>query len=203
MPLKLDSVDAAILEALSVDGRKSLRQLAREINVSAPTVDARLQRIMQSGLISRIAPIYNMDKLDEIVNILLWLKVEGPKLSATASELAKLEEVRGVFITTGEGNLLVKISDTDYHNIQNIISDKIGAIDGVNVLSTQMITKTLKDEQGVAIKSTTKVSLRCDYCKETIGGDVVTLKIMDGERFFCCKICLTTYKEKYKAKIQI
>lgn len=203
MPLKLDSVDAAILEALSVDGRKSLRQLSREINISAPTVDARLKRIMQSGLISRIAPIYNMDKLEEVVNILLWLKVEGPKLSATASELAKLEEVRGVFITTGEGNLLVKISDTDYHNIQNIISDKIGAIDGVNVLSTQMITKTLKDEQGVAIKPTTKVSLRCDYCKEMIGGDVVTLKIMDGERFFCCKTCLSTYKEKYKAKIQI
>jgi DNA-binding Lrp family transcriptional regulator len=203
MPLKLDSVDAAILQALSVDGRKSLRQLSREINISAPTVDARLKRIMQSGLISRIAPIYNMDKLDEIVNILLWLKVEGPKLSATASELAKLEEVKGIFITTGEGNLLVKISDTDYDNIQHIISDKIGATDGVNVLSTQMITKTLKDEQGVAIKPTTKVSLRCDYCKEMIGGDVVTLKIMDGERFFCCKTCLSTYKEKYKAKIQI
>ncbi len=200
MPLKLDSLDIAILRALSVDGRKSYRQVAQIVKASTPTVQARYERMVQSGLISRIAPIYNVDKLDKGIGALLWLKVEAPKVLDVASEIAKLEEVKGVFATTGEGNLLIKIFETSYDKIQSI-SNRIAVLEGVHLLSTQMITKTLKDEQGIVIEPEIEVLLKCDHCKGMVKGDPLTLKVLDGERFFCCKTCLTAYKEKYRSRI--
>lgn len=87
-----------------------------------------------------------------------------------------------------------------YDKIQSI-SDRIGAIEGVHLLSTQMITKTLKDEQGIVIEPEIGVLLKCDHCKGMVKEEPFTLKVLDGERFFCCNTCLTAYKEKYRSRI--
>lgn len=56
MPLRLDDLDVAILESLIKDGRKSFRQIAREIGVSTPTVQAHYSRMINMGLIKGIIP---------------------------------------------------------------------------------------------------------------------------------------------------
>lgn len=63
MPIKLDSIDVAILNALSKDGRKSYRQIAREIGASTPTVKLRYERLISTGLIKSIAPILDLSKI--------------------------------------------------------------------------------------------------------------------------------------------
>lgn len=201
MPLKLDQLDFAILKVLSEDGRRSYREIARLIGISSPTVEARLKRIMESGLISRIAPIFNVDKVERGVSMLISLKVEASKLATVASEISRLPEIKGVFITTGESNLLVRIAANNYEKTESIISDKIAPISGVSVLNTQIITRTLKDEQGVIIESEISVKLGCEYCKKPIAGDPTILKLQDSEHFFCCGTCLSAYKEKYGSRL--
>ena len=64
MPFKLDSVDVALLESLIKDGRKSFRQISREIKVSTPTVKARYERLVNVGLIKAVSPVLDMGKLE-------------------------------------------------------------------------------------------------------------------------------------------
>lgn len=63
MSFPLDETDIAILEALIEDGRKSFRQIAREIKVSAPAVQIRYDRLFSMGIIKSISPILDMKKL--------------------------------------------------------------------------------------------------------------------------------------------
>jgi len=202
MPLKLDQVDVRLLNALCEDGRRSLRELARIVGVSTPTVEARLRKIMQTGMISRIAPIFNIEKLDSGVTMLLALKVEASRLDDAPSEIAKIPEVKSVFVTTGDANLLVKVVAGSYEKIEFVISGKIGSMQGVSLLSTQVVTKAFKDEQGVLIEPEAGIRLRCDYCKREITGDPSILKLQNGDRFFCCGTCLQAYKEKYHLRTQ-
>ncbi|MGB6593531.1 MAG: Lrp/AsnC family transcriptional regulator [Candidatus Nitrosopolaris sp.] len=53
MDAKLDNTDIAIVKALIQDGRKSFRQIAREIKASTPTVEARFSRLKGLGIIKR------------------------------------------------------------------------------------------------------------------------------------------------------
>lgn len=65
MPFRLDDVDLALLESLIKDGRKSFRQISREIKVSTPTVKARYERLVNVGLIKAVSPVLDMGKLEK------------------------------------------------------------------------------------------------------------------------------------------
>lgn len=64
MPFKPDEIDIAIIESLIKDGRKSFRQISREIKVSTPTVQARYERLVNIGLIKSVSPIINLEMLE-------------------------------------------------------------------------------------------------------------------------------------------
>jgi Lrp/AsnC family leucine-responsive transcriptional regulator len=57
MPHELDDLDIGIVTSLQEDGRKSFRQIARELDISTPTVQARYQRLINIGLIKSISPV--------------------------------------------------------------------------------------------------------------------------------------------------
>ena len=64
MPHELDDIDIGIVTSLQEDGRKSFRQIARELDTSTPTVQARYQRLVNIGLIKSISPIIDSTNLD-------------------------------------------------------------------------------------------------------------------------------------------
>jgi len=57
MPHELDDIDIGIVTSLQEDGRKSFRQISRELGISTPTVQARYQRLVNIGLIKSISPV--------------------------------------------------------------------------------------------------------------------------------------------------
>jgi len=57
MPHELDDIDIGIVNSLKEDGRKSFRQISRELAISTPTVQARYQRLVNIGLIKSISPV--------------------------------------------------------------------------------------------------------------------------------------------------
>jgi len=57
MPHELDDIDIGIVTSLQQDGRKSFRQIARELDISTPTVQARYHRLVNIGLIKSVSPV--------------------------------------------------------------------------------------------------------------------------------------------------
>jgi DNA-binding Lrp family transcriptional regulator len=64
----LDRIDVAIINSLMQDGRKSFRQIAREIKVSTPTVESRFDKMTNIGIISNIQPIINVEKIESQIS---------------------------------------------------------------------------------------------------------------------------------------
>lgn len=68
MTFQLDDIDIALLESLVKDGRKSFRQVSREIHVSTPTVKIRYEKLVNMGVIKSVSPIFDMKKLKTVSN---------------------------------------------------------------------------------------------------------------------------------------
>jgi Lrp/AsnC family leucine-responsive transcriptional regulator len=64
VPFQPDDIDIAIIESLIKDGRKSFRQISREIKISTPTVQARYERLVNVGLIKSVSPIIDFGMLE-------------------------------------------------------------------------------------------------------------------------------------------
>lgn len=202
MPFTLDKVDIRILMALNEDGRKSFRKLAKITGVSTPTVEVRIRRMFETGLIKRISPIFDIDKVTNGLSAIVTLRVDDIAIQETASKFAELNEVRSIFLTTGESNIMLRLITNDAKDLQEFISSKTKEFGNIKVISSQIITKVAKDEQGVLLKTNLSISMICDFCKGEIAGKPVNLKMGINERFFCCKICLQSYKEKYDNRIK-
>jgi Lrp/AsnC family leucine-responsive transcriptional regulator len=95
MPFKLDEVDVAILESLIKDGRKSFRQISREIKMSTPAVQARYERLVNIGLVKGVQPLIDLGMLEDEA---------GAKLGNVRSKTLKHQNVK-----IGK-NMLVKMS---------------------------------------------------------------------------------------------
>ena len=180
------------------DGRLSFRQIASQVGVTTPTVESRVRRMTESGVIKKIAPILDIDKVEKGVAVLLMLKVELGKVNSTLEKLTPLEEVRSVFLSTGTANMVVRVAASSNEAFQKFLDERVAPL-GADVVSSEVITRTVKDEQGVALYGEMAVALVCDYCGGEIGGKPFSLNVGEGKRFFCCKTCLGSYKEKYGA----
>jgi DNA-binding Lrp family transcriptional regulator len=201
---KLDNTDIAIVKVLIEDGRKSFRQIAREIKVSTPTVEARFSRLKGLGIIKNIQPIFDIEKIDGQMSALVFVKTNLSESTDIANKLASIPQVRGVYKMTGEYNIIIKVIMTHHPEyLEEFIKTKIANIEGIKSASYQMITKTIKDDQSMPVmKEGSFLKIKCDYCDNDIFKDGKLMRVGQYERYFCCNSCLTLYKQKYKTKIE-
>jgi len=202
MPFMLDKIDNAIIQSLMKDGRKSLRRVAREVGVSTPTVETRFKRLLNMGFIKKIAPIFDTDKVELGITALLFMRVLAPKALDIAKQLAEFDEVRNIFTTSGDNNMILRVAVDKPESLEALIRKKVSVIDGIKSVSSQLITRVVKDEQDVVVKPGLAMNLTCNYCRGEIPKEPKILRFGEYERYFCCKSCLTLYREKYRHRIK-
>lgn len=195
--MNLDRVDILIINSLMEDGRKSFRQVSREINVSAPTVELRFNRMKKLGIIKNIEPIFDVEKIDDVIVGLVYIKANPLELPNVINNLTLISEIKSIFTVTGDYNILVKIIAKDLYQINEIVSSKIYHIKGIVSVSSQIITKTIKDESSFTLKESQSLKARCIYCYNEIKNHPKIVKTTNSEKYFCCNSCLVLYKKKH------
>jgi Lrp/AsnC family transcriptional regulator, regulator for asnA, asnC and gidA len=201
--LKLDKLDIAIINSLMQDGRKSFRQIAKEIKVSTPTVEAHFSRMKGIGVIKNIEPIINIHKVDNQISALVYLKTDPSESIVIANKLSLMSDVKSIYMTSGQYNLILKLVVKRPEYLEEFIRKKIAVLKGITSASYQLITRTIKDSQNIAvIREGASINVKCDYCDNEIQQPAKVLEVGQFERYFCCSSCLTLYKQKYKAGIQ-
>jgi DNA-binding Lrp family transcriptional regulator len=153
------------------------------------------------GLIKKISPIIDASKITNGLFAVATAKVEPGKLDEALGLLAKMPQVRNVFGTTGEHNVLFTLFTGGLDELQTLMSTITSSIPSLASLTYNVVARVVKDEPNVAIRPGAFVRLTCDTCGQEIKGDPVTLMVGDRNRYFCCKPCLTEYKERYGGKL--
>ena len=139
LSFKIDETDAGILKALMQDGRRSLREIARIVSVSTPTVESRLKRLFDMGVIKKISPVIDPEKIEQGIYVLINLKVDAAKIDDVSQQLAEMEEVRCVFQVTGDSNLTIRVVTDSMKSLQEFLTAKISALPNSQLISSNVI----------------------------------------------------------------
>ncbi len=198
---ELDETDSRILKILFEDGRRSFREIARLSGVTTPTAEARIRRMMDSGLIRGISPILDASKFEQGIVCFLYLAVNPSDVEQTAEKLGKRQEVRGIYLTTGEDNLVLRVVVDSLNDLQQF-SEMLDREYGVKLHSSQMVVRAFKDDQAVILKPGMGVRLQCETCSGPITGKPFILKVAGRKRYFCCRMCIAKFREKYEVKLK-
>jgi DNA-binding Lrp family transcriptional regulator len=201
--MKLDNIDIAIINSLMQDGRKSFRQIAKETKVSTPTVESHFSRMKDIGLIKNIEPVLDLNKIENQIHALIYLKVDPSYSMNIASSISSFPEVKDVYSTTGEYSIAIKLSLNSVEGLEEFVRQNISSMEGIKSLSYNIITKIIKKDHGTRLTEGLSIRVKCDYCRNEIVGYAKVFNIGNKfERNFCCNSCLTLYRQKYKGRIE-
>ncbi|MDG6904211.1 MAG: AsnC family transcriptional regulator [Nitrososphaerota archaeon] len=201
--MKLDPIDIIILKELNNDGRASFREIAKRASLSTPTVSTRFERMMHSGLIQKFVPIFNSEASENPgILALITLNAPASKTKHIAQEFQRMQEVYGVCITTGQNNLLLRVSLQNAQDLQRFLDRPIFKMKDVTVVANQIIIENIKDNHPLPFSGAFQIRLRCDLCKQEItSSKPYTLKVGPTRYYFCCKTCRKTYMGDHASRI--
>lgn len=145
---ELDKIDRAILRALQQDGRLSNADLARKVNVSAPTCHRRTQRLLEDGHITgiraQIAP--QAVGLGAVAMVGVVLDRSTPESFAAFEEaVVGLNFVLDCALVAGDFDYLLKIRVRDMNDFNRLHGQTLIALPGVRQTRTFFVIKEVKD----------------------------------------------------------
>jgi DNA-binding Lrp family transcriptional regulator len=139
--LSIDKLDVALLGALTRDARAGVVELAATLGVARNTVQSRLRRLEEDGLLVGFRPDLDLERAGVDVVAFMALEIVQGRLQDVIAELTGVPEVLEVHATTGREDLLVRVATTTQASLQDLIEQVI-SIPGVSHSSTTLALTT-------------------------------------------------------------
>jgi Lrp/AsnC family transcriptional regulator, regulator for asnA, asnC and gidA len=133
---RIDDLDLKILTELSKDAGISVPKLSKKINVNASVVYSRIKRLLKRGLIKKFTIVINDEALGFSVRSLTGINMDSKLRDNVLNELFKIPEVREIAEVTGRFDILVTMTARSLDEIHQLISEKVGHVEGVQKTET-------------------------------------------------------------------
>lgn len=141
--VKLDSVDVQLLHSLQVDARISIADLARLLNMSAPSVSERLRRLEESGVIQFTIDV-DPKMLGYSLAFYIRIRPLPGLLPKVASLIAEIEEIVECDRITGDDCFIAKAYTKSVDELERIIDRLIPyAQTNTSIIQSSPIKKRL------------------------------------------------------------
>ncbi len=108
--LGMDDVDRSLLAALQHDARIPQASLGTRVGLSAAAVNRRLRRLLDTGVIVRIAAVLAPDRLDHPLTVIAQVEVESEQpevLDRTQARFTECPQVQQCYYVTGEWDFVM------------------------------------------------------------------------------------------------
>jgi Lrp/AsnC family transcriptional regulator, regulator for asnA, asnC and gidA len=143
---RFDDLDLKILSELAQDASISVPKLSKKISVNASVVYSRIKRLVKRGLIKKFTIVINDEALGFGVKALTGINMDSKLRDNVLNELFKIPEVREVAEVTGRFDILVTMTSRSLDEMHQLISEKVGRIEGVQRTETFIeMRKTLRE----------------------------------------------------------
>jgi DNA-binding Lrp family transcriptional regulator len=130
-PGRVDHLDAALIELLAAEPRVGVLEASKRLRVARGTVQARLERLQDRGVITGYGPEVDPAALGYEVTAFVTLEIrQAGGHDPVAERLAEIPEVLEAHTITGAGDMLCRVVARSNADLQRVI-DTIVSTQGV------------------------------------------------------------------------
>lgn len=150
----LDSTDIQILRCLQQDARMTIKDLSRQVNLSASPVFERIKRMEREGYIKRYVTVLDAEKLHKGFIVFCSVRL-SPLNKKVAEEFCKIiqdiPEVTECYNISGHYDYLLKVHSPDMKYYQEFILNTLGQLSMLGSLESTFVMEEVKNAFGVVI----------------------------------------------------
>lgn len=129
MTSSVDALDVRIIDLFHADPKIGVLEASRRLGVARGTVQARLDKLVNSGVIGSFSPTVDPSALGFRVTAFATLEIRQGGRESVTTHLARIPEVLEVHTITGPGDLLCRIVARDHDDLQRVIDDLVSDAD--------------------------------------------------------------------------
>ena len=130
-----------LISVLKEDVRATVSDIARKLNVSRATVQARIAKLEKEGVIVGYTLILGKEYMNQYVSAHVAIASEQKSSSMVSAGLMKIEQVSAVHAISGEYDMIAVIHARSTEQLSHLI-DFIGKLEGVLRTNTSVILET-------------------------------------------------------------
>jgi len=150
--IEVDAKDREILGILQHDGRAALAAVARRVGLTPPSVNERLRKLEQSGVIRDYVARLDQERIGCDIKAFIEVFIEHPRHeSEFLATVAEIDEVLECHHVTGDASVLLKVVTRDRASLKGILLDRINSLRGVRGTRTTLVLATVKEEVAVPL----------------------------------------------------
>ena len=118
----MDDLDATLIRLFADEPRVGVLEASRRLGVARGTVQARLNRLVEDGVIAGWGPELDPEALGYPVTAFLTLEIkQGAGHETVARHLATIPEVLEAFTITGAGDMWCRVVARSNNDLQRVI----------------------------------------------------------------------------------
>jgi len=187
----LDDTDREILRLLFADARRPYSDLADRVDLSAPAVSDRVDRLQELGVIEGFTIEVDRDRLRPGLSVLVDVGVALDAVGEVRDALAAHDRVEHVFATAdGRITFTAVVREGD---VRGLLGEAVG-LDAVEDLEVRV----LADRDWSPSLEAAELAVDCVECGNTVTSEGEVAAV-DGERHhFCCGSCRANFEERYE-----
>ena len=149
----MDAIDKKIMSLLQEDCSISQARIASAVGLTAPSVNERMRKLEESGIIRKYVAILDQEKMGFDITAFIEVFIEEPRYERLfAEKMRKIEEVQECHFVSGEGSCLLKVKTQNRLSLKNLLLDKINSMKGVRETRTIIVLSTVKEETILNLK---------------------------------------------------
>ncbi len=139
---KLDDKDRRLIALLKHDSRASVTVLAAKLSVSRATVQHRLERLLQSGAITRFTIEVAAEHAGSHIKAIMMVEIEGALERSVISNLRRIPEITNTYATNGKWDLVVVVEAANLAEFDKVLRE-IRQVRGIRNSETSILLTSL------------------------------------------------------------
>lgn len=187
----LDETDREILRLLLQDARRPYSDIAARVDLSAPAVSDRIERLEELGVIRGFTLDLDRSRLTGGIPVLVELSLVPGAAERVHDDLSSLDAVENVF-ETADGDVVfqARVTDLDVVSLLEDVTDVTRVSDvSVRLLSASEWRPSVGD---------VSLALTCAECGNSVTTEGEAAVIGGSQYHFCCENCLAKFRDRFE-----
>ncbi|MFD1827173.1 Lrp/AsnC family transcriptional regulator [Mumia zhuanghuii] len=118
---RLDRLDAEIIGRLTRNARAGVVELAAALGVARNTVQARLKRLEDTGVVRGFRPDIDLEAIGVPVQAFVDIELDQRRMAHVVQEVAQIPEVLEIITQAGREDLRVRVAAVTHAELQEVV----------------------------------------------------------------------------------
>jgi len=120
----VDDIDRTIIRLLVENGRRSVLDIAEQVQLTPAPVGRRIDRLEKLGVIAGYTAVFDQSRLDGGLEAFTEIRFTGDtNVEAITNSAASLAEVVEIFTVAGDPDALVRIRADSVQHLQQVVDN--------------------------------------------------------------------------------